>query len=191
MDIELKSARLELLEIQARLSCLLGEVDTIMTSSSVTGDITPTHTTATDETLSDRRSPPPPPQKEDVPWPGHTFIIRDPASGRQVTLVRGELRMEEHMGDQGGYHWICVEKNGWLGFCDPVHGTYIGHDSMGSFISQVKHHKTHEYFCARRHPDGGYILSSLTVQGLSKMTIGEDGQKLVQAEGTAFEFIKV
>ncbi|OTB18056.1 hypothetical protein K445DRAFT_56017 [Daldinia sp. EC12] len=163
-------------------------------SSTVEGDATPTHSTVTDDLLSDycaTRSAVRP--KETVPWPGHTFIIREPISGKQLTIVRGELRLEPHKGDQGGYHWICVEKNGWLGFCDPIHNMFMGHDSLGTFVAQVRHHKPHEYFCTQRHPDGGYLLLTNYKDWLWKMAIAEDGQKVVttKGEGTAWEFVKV
>ncbi|OTA90878.1 hypothetical protein M434DRAFT_397654 [Hypoxylon sp. CO27-5] len=162
------------------------------TSSTVGGDLTPTHSITTSDPLIDHRSPSPT-RKETVPWPGHTYIIRDPVSGRQITLVRGELSLENHAGDQGGYHWICVEKGGWLGFYDPVHGTYMGRDNRGGYMCKVKHHKGHEYFCARRHPDGGYLLLTQHWDELLKMGIGKDGHKLVETngEGTAWEFVKV
>lgn len=169
-----------------------GEMST--SSSTVGGDATPTHSTTTDDLLSDYHTTPPlPRRKETVPWPGHTFIIREPISGKQITLVRGELRLEPHMGDQGGYHWICVEKNGWLGFCDPIHNMFMGHDSLGTFIARVRHHQAHEYFSTQRHPDGGYLLVTHYKDRLWKMVIAEDGQKLftTKGEGTAWEFIKV
>ncbi|KAI1371185.1 hypothetical protein F4677DRAFT_316860 [Hypoxylon crocopeplum] len=185
MNDELSVYGCELIDLSATSS----------TSSTVADDLTPTHTMATDD-LNDRCSPPPSPSpsdKETVPWPGRTFIIKDPISGRQITLVRGELRLEYHTGDQGGYHWICVEKNGWLGFCDPVHNTYMGHDNRCGFIAQFKHHKDHESFCARKHPDGGYLLLTQHRDGLRRMDIGEDGHKLVETkdEGTAWEFVRV
>ncbi|KAI0836035.1 hypothetical protein F5Y06DRAFT_275056 [Hypoxylon sp. FL0890] len=172
----------------------MNPIDTSTASSTVAGHLTPTHSMATDDLLTDNRYPTP---KETSPWPGNTYIIRHPVSGRQITLVRGELVLERHTGDQGGYHWICVEKDGWLGFCDPVHSTYMGMDHGGGpgYISKVKHHKSCEFFCTRRHPNGGYIIltQSKDLQKLRKMGTEPDGHKLVQTdgEGTAWEFVKV
>ncbi|KAI2616949.1 hypothetical protein GGS26DRAFT_577733 [Hypomontagnella submonticulosa] len=176
-------------------------IDTSTASSTVAGDLTPTHTTTTDDLLNDIRPQSPTSPIDAVPWPGHTFIIRDPVSGRQITIVGGELRLEHHAGDRGGYHWICVEKDGWLGFRDPVHNMYMGYntkgnrDTRGDYVAEVKHHKSCEYFCARKHPDGGCHLLSYH-QGqekLWKVTIGKDGHKLVRTmdEGTLWEFIRV
>ncbi|OTA98209.1 hypothetical protein M426DRAFT_70257 [Hypoxylon sp. CI-4A] len=164
------------------------------TSSTVAGDKTPTHSSVTDDLLGDRHSPTASTsRRETVPWPGHTFIIRDPDSGRQITLECGELLLRSDRGNQGGYHWDCVEKDGWLGFRDPVHGMYMGHNNRGSFIAQVKHHKGYEFFCARRHPDGGYLLLTQHWNELWKMTIGKDGRSLVETtgKGTAWEFVDV
>ncbi|KAI1409316.1 hypothetical protein F5Y13DRAFT_170621 [Hypoxylon sp. FL1857] len=170
----------------------MNPIDPSISSSTVAGDLTPTHSMATTDLLTERRSSIAL-LKETPPWPGHTYIIRHPVSGRQITLVRGELRLEHHTGNQGGYHWICVEKDGWLGFCDPVHGTYMGCDTLGGYISKVKHHKACEFFCTRRHPDGGYVLLTQSGPALAKMSVAADGSKLVETkgEGTAWEFVKV
>ncbi|KAI1137690.1 hypothetical protein F5Y05DRAFT_385907 [Hypoxylon sp. FL0543] len=164
-------------------------IETSTTSSTVAGDLTPTHSII--DPLAEQRCPTPP--IETAPWPGNTYIIRHPASGRQITLIRGELSLEYHMGDQGGYHWKCVETDGWLGFCDPVHATYMGSDFRGGIQSKVMHHKSCEHFCARRHPGGGYILLRRDGHALMKMKVGEDGRKLVETkgEGTPWEFVKV
>ncbi|KAI1097174.1 hypothetical protein F4804DRAFT_328394 [Jackrogersella minutella] len=158
------------------------------------GDLTPTHTTTSDDpfTLPDYHSVFQN-LKETVPWPGNTYIIRDPDSRRQITLVRGELRLEFHTGEQGGYHWVCVEKDGWLGFYDPVHFMHMGRDNRGGYIAQVKHHRAYEYFNVRRHPNGGYILLTQSWSKLFKMGIAKPGHRLVETEGegTAWEFENV
>ncbi|KAI1413305.1 hypothetical protein F5Y13DRAFT_198567 [Hypoxylon sp. FL1857] len=131
--------------------------------------------------------------KYTVPWPGNIYIIRDPESHRQITLVDGELRLEPHLGNQGGYHWKCIEKAGYLGFRNPSDNLHIGHDNRGNFIAQKTHHKEWEYFNTRAHPDGGHLLLMAHSDGQRKMTIGPDGQRLVETNGagTAWEFEKV
>ncbi|KAI1139102.1 hypothetical protein F5Y05DRAFT_380855 [Hypoxylon sp. FL0543] len=128
-----------------------------------------------------------------VPWPGNTYIIRDPKSRQQITLVDGELRLDVHLGDQGGYHWQCVEKDGWLGFRSPSDSLHIGHDGNGNFIAQKTHHKDWEYFNTRAHPAGGHLLLMRHWSGQWQMAIGPDGQKLIETkeQGTAWEFEKV
>ncbi|KAI8962374.1 hypothetical protein F5Y11DRAFT_347506 [Daldinia sp. FL1419] len=162
-------------------------------SSTVAGDVTPTLSVMTDEIFNYQTTPSLPQRRETVPWPGHTFVIREPVSGKLLTIVGGQLRLEPHKGEQGGYHWICEQKNGWLGFRDPIHNIYMGHDSLGTFIAQVRHHKAHEYFSTIRHPDGGYILVTNYKDWLQRMVIAEDGQRLVTSMdgGTPFEFVKV
>ncbi|RYO84891.1 hypothetical protein DL764_009257 [Monosporascus ibericus] len=93
------------------------------------GDATPTHTALSDDesggldpgfSKSFTAAAP-----ETVPWPGNTFVIRERASGRAIMLVHGELRLSswDCAGDRGA-HWICEDKNGWLGFRNPVSNTY-------------------------------------------------------------------
>ncbi|KAI1778458.1 hypothetical protein F4818DRAFT_301706 [Hypoxylon cercidicola] len=121
---------------------------------------------------------------ETPPYPGNTYAIRDRNSGRLITLVNGMLRLENCVGEQGGWHWKCEEKQGWLGFRSPVAGWYMGHDCKGNFVACVSHHKPHEYFCARRHPQGGYFLLMKEAGNgveLKKMAIGEDPGKLVMS----------
>jgi hypothetical protein len=74
-----------------------------------------------------------------------------------------------------------------------VSETYIGHNGRGKFYAKVTHHKEHEYFCARRHPDGGYLLLMRHGSKLWKMDIGKDDNELVETdnEGTVWEFVKV
>ncbi|KAI1086724.1 hypothetical protein F5B19DRAFT_478091 [Rostrohypoxylon terebratum] len=130
-----------------------------------------------------------------VPCPGNTYIIRDPISGRQITLERGELVLKHHAGEQGGFHWICIENGGWLGFYDPIHSMYMGRDNKGGYMAKVKNHRGWEHFCARRHPNGGYLLLTQHWDKLMKMEISRNGTKLVETfgegKGTAWEFVKV
>lgn len=130
---------------------------------------------------------------ETPPYAGSTYAIRDRKSGRLITLLNGSLQLENCTGEQGGWHWKCEEKQGWLGFRNPVSGTYMGHDTLGSFLAVVNHHKTHEYFCARRHPEGGYLLLMRQGDELRKMAIGEDGHALVMTtgEGARWDFEKI
>ncbi|RYP80135.1 hypothetical protein DL769_002621 [Monosporascus sp. CRB-8-3] len=131
---------------------------------------------------------------ETVPWPGNTFVIRERATGRAITLVDGKLRLRDWdcAGDRGA-HWVCEQKDGWLGFRNPVSGTYIGHDDRGGFRATASHHKTWEYFCATWHPEGGYLLLKRHGDALWKMGVSTDGSKFYETagEGTAWEFFKL
>ncbi|KAI1466271.1 uncharacterized protein F4812DRAFT_461241 [Daldinia caldariorum] len=126
------------------------------------------------------------------PFPGSTYAIRECNTGRYITLVEGELRALQNVGDQGGWHWVCIETNGWLGFRNPVSSTHIGHDTKHNYWAQYKHHLSHESFCARKHPDGGYVLLSRQDEELWKMSVGEDfGLVETKKDGARWEFIKV
>jgi hypothetical protein len=176
--------------IISKMKSELEEGDTasiVMTTCSTVATNTPTHTTATDDFWDHNTC------RDAVPWAGETFMIRDRIRGRVITLKDGNLRLEANASRTGGWHWVCVEKNGWLGFRNYVSGTYIGHDGKGNFYAKVGHHEGHEFFCARRHPDGGYLLLMMHGMKFWKMDIGEDGNKLVETEneGTAWEFVKV
>ncbi|RYP91508.1 hypothetical protein DL770_002354 [Monosporascus sp. CRB-9-2] len=129
-----------------------------------------------------------------VPWPGNTFVIRERATGRAITLVNGKLRLWDwdYAGDRGA-HWICEGKEGWLGFRNPVSGTYIGHDDRGNICANATHHKQWEYFCATRHPEGGYLLLKRHGDALWKMNVTQCGSRFYETadEGAAWEFLKL
>ncbi|KAI0382448.1 hypothetical protein F5Y04DRAFT_252688 [Hypomontagnella monticulosa] len=130
--------------------CDTALIDMSTSSSTVAGDLTPSHST-TDDLSNDVYSQPRIHRTDVVPWPGHAFINRDPVSGRQIAKVG------HHAGDRGVtigsvYYWICVNKNGWLGFCYPVHNLYMGyntkgnHSTRGDYVAEVKHHRQCEIF---------------------------------------------
>ncbi|KAK6591851.1 hypothetical protein H4I96_12128 [Botrytis cinerea] len=131
-----------------------------------------------------------------VPEPGEIFIIREGDHGRMITLKDGKLRLDSDVSQMGGCHWICVEKDGWLGFRNCISGTYIGHDGSGNFYAQATLHKNWESFCVRKHPNGGYLLLTRHWSKLWKMDIkkSSDGlDELIETEtgGTTWEFAKV
>ncbi|RYP53432.1 hypothetical protein DL768_001577 [Monosporascus sp. mg162] len=131
---------------------------------------------------------------ETVPWPGNTFVIRERATGRAITLVDGKLCLKNWYcaGDRGA-HWVCEGKEGWLGFRNPVSGTYIGHSDRGNFCANATKHEPWEYFCAIRHPEGGYLLLKRHGAALWKMDVTADGCRFYETEdeGTVWEFVKI
>ncbi|KAI1768390.1 hypothetical protein GGR53DRAFT_477965 [Hypoxylon sp. FL1150] len=161
--------------------------------STTAGDFTPPQSASMADDFEDYLDSLSLDNKTAAPWPGNTYIIRDPDSQRQITLVRGQLRLAPHLGNQGGYHWECIEKDGWLGFRSPSDHLHIGHDNRRNFIASAKDHRPWEFFNTRAHPNGGHIL--LVVHGWQqwKMAISKDGRQLVETmdEGTAWEFVKV
>lgn len=105
------------------------DATSVATTLDTGGIITPTHTEfsllgATVDTLS------PPPLRsrfETAPWPGSTYVIREQATGRAITVVNraGELRlMDWESGHDKRSHWSCEERGGWLGFRNPEYKTY-------------------------------------------------------------------
>ena len=131
--------------------------------------------------------------RDAVPWPGSTYIIVDRALGRAVTLVDGALGLTDVESTAGNGRWLCVETSGWLGFRNVASGRYLGHDGQKRMLARATQHKGWEYFCARRHPDGGYLLLMTFWDGLLKMGISEGEEALVRTEDgqTTWEFIKV
>ena len=164
-----------------------------ITTSLSTKDITPTHTVVTDDFERNIHGAHPS-VLEAAPWGGETFVIRHRDSGQAIAVNEdGDVRLTlfEHVGTCQSCHWKCVEKDGWLGF--KHEGRYLGHDAKRGFHSEYKHHKGHESFCTRKHPEGGYYLMTLHGWVFRNMAVGEDGQKLVETsdEGALWDFVKV
>jgi hypothetical protein len=134
-----------------------------------------------------------------VPCAGETYIIVEKASGSAITQTNGELQLEPDTSRRGCFYWVCVEADGWLGFYNTASGNFMGHNAKGKVLATAKHHKAWEYFCARRHPGGGYLLLT-TTHGkgwkLEKVAIDQDGKGLVlkeaqEHESVVWEFVKV
>jgi hypothetical protein len=120
---------------------------------------TPPETLAGDP-MEDQESLDNKPSSSSAPWPGSTYIIRSTSSfssGHVITLLEGHIVLAKQ-GGRGSIHWDCVEKDGWLGFRNPVSGKFLGHDDSGALRCVVDHHQFWEYFCVRMKPEGGYVL---------------------------------
>lgn len=126
------------------------------------------------------------------PQAGDTFIIIDQAHGRAIAVIEGELRLEANACQAGNRHWLCVEKDGWLGFRNTGSGRYLGHNIWWNFVAEGTQHRGWEFFHARRH-DGGYLLLVPYFFKLFQIAIGEDDNSLAARDngGTVWEFIKV
>lgn len=152
-------------------------------SSTTGGAQTPNSTIADDlsETASTagRSSP-----YDAVPWPGRMYKIKHGTSRRLITLEEGELRLQlpEAARPGIGWHWVCVEYNGWLGFRSPVSATYIGQDRLEGIWCQVQHHKWKEFFCVRRHPEGGYLIliNQNNGRALHQLAVDERNGAIIQ-----------
>ncbi|TGO25878.1 hypothetical protein BPAE_0071g00500 [Botrytis paeoniae] len=166
------------------MSDMLENIDTASTTSIPT----PTHSSIDDGSCRTIDNA--------VPEPGGIFIIRKRGYGKIITLEDGQLQLKSDISGIGGCHWICVERDGWLGFRNCISGTYIGHDGSGKFYAKVTRHKDYESFCVRKHPNGDYLLLTKHWSKLWKMEIKMNGDgldELVETEtgGTTWEFAKV
>lgn len=131
--------------------------------------------------------------RDAVPQAGDTFVIRNQADDRVIALLDGKLHLEDDFGHAGNCYWYCVEKDGWLGFCETELGRYLGHDFWLNFTAEATEHEEYQYFQPRRLASGGYLLLSPNLGKLLHIAVGKDGKSLVAARkgGIAWEFIKV
>ncbi|KAF4992770.1 hypothetical protein FGRMN_6923 [Fusarium graminum] len=129
---------------------------------------------------------------ESVPYPGADFIIRHRDTGKVITIVNGELRLCEGLNPKGGFHWECIARDKWLGFRNCVSGTLIGHNDKKKFIAKATAHQSYEQFALGPSPKGGYELFTRHAHELWSMTVGEDGNELVETkgEGALWDFLK-
>lgn len=129
-----------------------------------------------------------------APCVGETFVIRYRDNGRAVAVNDdGDVRLTffDNIGTSSSCYWKCEEKDGWFGF--KHEGRYLGHDGNEAYHAEVKRHRSYEYSCAKKHPEGGYYLMTLHGWVFRKMAVEKDGQELVEVtdEGALWEFVKI
>ncbi|KAE9970336.1 hypothetical protein BLS_004971 [Venturia inaequalis] len=152
-----------------------------------------------DEQINEKASP------FSAPWPGSTYMIRSTSpgtAGQVITLLEGQVVLAKP-GSRGSTQWDCIEKDGWLGFRNPVSGKLLGHDEPGRLRCVVDQHRDWEYFCVRMKPEGGFVLllrnggrgESLWQVGVKveKGKKAHEGKlaKIQNGNGIVWEFIKV
>ena len=93
-----------------------------------------------------------------VPWPGKKFLIKHEETNQIVSVVDGNVQLGSIEDCHRGGHWLCVERDGWLGFRNTVSGTYLGHNNHSGIRAEAKQHERWEFFCVRQRPDKGYSL---------------------------------
>ena len=138
-------------------------------------------------------SPAPSIAEETVPCPDQTFLIRDPDCGKCIAMNDGALELYGTLPSNPAAHWTCFEANGWLGFRNRATGMVMGHNGRGVFHAKVTHHKPHEWFQTRRHPEGGYLLLVKHRDYLWRMDVGTDGKGLIERPegGKRWQFVRV
>lgn len=128
-----------------------------------------------------------------VPRPGKTYKIHLWNSEKVITITEGEvvLQSPDEAQPGGGWYWVCVEKDNWLGFRNHVSGHFLGHNGKSGLHAKVTHHKAHEFFCVRHHPHGGYVLLVNYPWGeeLRKIGYASDGTTLVEKDKDCAQWI--
>jgi hypothetical protein len=81
-------------------------------------------------------------------------------------------------GGRGSIHWTCVGNKGWLAFCSPVSGRFLGCNLRGSLLCEAVRQKGWEDFCVRLRPEGGYAL--LMMSGTELWNVGSFAENGVE-----------
>lgn len=169
-----------------------------MSTSDDDGCNTPSHTTLVSDTES-VEGPLSSGIETSCPWPGCKYIIRETESKLVIALKDGGLDLyalptKETVNYDLGLYWNCVEKNdGWLGLKNTVSGGFIGLAKSPSFNATNLDHTMRHSFCARQHPDGGYILLFNDTDDDTLVPMRASNEMLTCRYGkvTRWEFIKV
>ncbi|KAM7197298.1 hypothetical protein V8F33_005726 [Rhypophila sp. PSN 637] len=154
--------------------------------------------------------------RDATPYPGETFIILHKPTNRAIITLSESARAQ--LGDvvhvfspdhktlnncsMSQCQWLCVERNGWLGFRASPTGRYMGHRLLKQFAKEddrdvvaasTMRHGEWEYCCVRRHPRGGYLLMMRGYNTqLLKVEIGLSSNLVLREDGGAlWEFVKV
>ncbi|KAK5660293.1 hypothetical protein OQA88_12833 [Cercophora sp. LCS_1] len=137
--------------------------------------------------------------RDATPWPGQTYILLHLPTHRALCLSNGKPilvppsppTLPSHTGN---WHWAVTETVGYLGLRNCASGTYLGRNFGGGIEAMAGHHRWWEYFCARRHPEGGYVLlnANCVAQEMEKVGLGEDGGLRLGCDKEArWEFVRV
>ncbi|KAG6357472.1 hypothetical protein INS49_013349 [Diaporthe citri] len=123
-----------------------------------------------------------------IPWAENTFQIIEKQSGRAITLVGDQPKLQSlREASNVDTHWLCVKQDGYFGFQNPQTGRYLGHDGKTGIRTLVSHLKGWELWTPRQHPEGGYeLLSPYYSHTLMVLCVDEDGSTLL---ATAVAFV--
>ena len=69
---------------------------------------------------------------------GHTYVIRSVSCGRQLTLLNGDVLLNQPA-SLGSVYWTCVESDGWLGFRNVASGKHLRHGGGGPGLHCSNH----------------------------------------------------
>ncbi|KAK0643544.1 hypothetical protein B0T16DRAFT_459680 [Cercophora newfieldiana] len=134
------------------------------------------------------------------PWPSttHAYILLHLPSQRPLTLHNGKpilSPLSDSSPPPGCPTWIISEEDGWLGLRNAASGKQLGRNWPGEVVAEADHHKWWEFLCARRHPEGGYVLLivNCVAHAMEKIGVADDGRSLALRKGepARWEFIKV
>lgn len=69
----------------------------------------------------------------------------------------------------------------------------LGRDGRGGVHARVTHHRAHEWFQTRLHPEGGHLLLVKRGDELWRVVVLEDGKVLAESPkgGMRWEFVEV
>lgn len=128
-----------------------------------------------------------------MPWSGKIYKIHLRNTDKLITLTEGEVMLQSPAEAQpgGGWFWVCEEKGNYLGFRNHVSGNFLGHNGKSGLHARVTHHKAHEFFSVKHHPDGGLLLLVKYPWGEEMRQIGyaSDGKTLVEKEKDGAQWI--
>ena len=132
-----------------------------------------------------------------IPAPGNTYMIVNKAARKAVTCSDGHSLVLQEIGaksDGFAQQWLCVEHNGFFGFCNPRRGRYIGLNSEKRISAKALMIESSECFTPRMQPEGGYQPPPPS-KGVKLMVlvVAENGQGLERRHHgkTLWEFVKV
>ena len=131
---------------------------------------------------------------------GNTYVIRSVSCGRQLTLLNGDVVLNQPA-SLGSVYWTCVESDGWLGFRNVASGKHLRHGGGGPGLHCSNHqHDKWERIQIRPHRDfnRGFTLLMEYFGGLKPVGIrmGQEVEILERlyepgASGLSWIFLEV
>ncbi|KAI9151347.1 hypothetical protein HJFPF1_08549 [Paramyrothecium foliicola] len=118
-----------------------------------------------------------------VPKPGSVYVIHCKGSRACIVQRKGAVLVDVARQGQCGYLWECVEKRGWLGFCNTVSGRFLGTDENLDFVAERTDLNVDECFVATYVPAGGFELRVLMGMAFWGIDVMDGRLELVECDG--------
>lgn len=132
-----------------------------------------------------------------IPWAHSIYMILETTTKKCITIENKKIVLRDFSSAElpkANNSWLCLEKDGYLGFQNPATGRFLGRNGHRKIHADASHFKGYEMFAPRKHTNGAYMMMMAADNfKLRMMCLDENGEELVDRDHgcTTWEFYKV